>query len=344
MSMERSALAHPNPQPRAHIIMETDALEIFLSVATLGNFSRVARSRNVVVSSVTRKIDLLEQEMGLALFNRGSRHVHLTDAGLQFVGAARRILAELSDVRDAIESIQTEPKGLLTITVPATFGRKHVAPAVATFLLRYPQIQVDLHVSDEMVDLVNQRVDVAIRIGVLDDSDMLAVQLAPQRRVAVASPEYLARAGRPAAPIDLMTHNCLSHGLNGARAGWWQFAGVNDGKPLDVGGNLRTDDSESLLKAVLAGVGVAHLATWLVGDEIAAGRLVVLFDSELREPSVSMSGIHAVRMPGRGVRKARLFIDHLREQFASADKHVPYWERPFDQKRVGLRENPSSPA
>lgn len=132
--------------------------------------------------------------MGIALFNRGSRQVQLTDAGLQFVGAAQKILAELSDVRDAIVSMQTEPKGSVTVTAPATFGRRHVAPAVATFLLRYPQIQVDLHVSDEIVDLVNQRVDVAIRIGVLDDSDLLATTLAPQRRVAVASPAYLARA------------------------------------------------------------------------------------------------------------------------------------------------------
>ncbi|WP_206956302.1 LysR family transcriptional regulator [Trinickia acidisoli] len=314
--------------------MEIDALEIFLSVATLGNFSRAAKSRNVAVSSVTRKIDLLEQDIGTALFYRSPRQVHLTDAGLQFVSAAKKILAEIDDVRDAIVSMQTEPQGVLTVTAPATFGRRHVAPAVAKFLLRYPQMQVDLHVSDDMVDLVNQRVDVAIRIGVLDDSDLLATKLAPQRRVAVASPAYLARAGRPTSPIDLLTHNCLSHGTHGARgtrAGWWQFAGVNDGKALDVNGNLRTDDSESLLKAVLAGVGIAHLATWLVGDEIAAGRLVMLFDNELREPPVSASGIHAMRMPGRGVRKATLFINDLREQFAVDDGGVPYWDRPFSR-------------
>jgi DNA-binding transcriptional LysR family regulator len=314
--------------------MEIDVLEIFLSVAMLGNFSRAAKLRDVAVSSVTRRIDLLEQDIGTALFNRGSRQVQLTDAGLQFASAAQKILTELNDVRDAIASMQNEPQGVLTITAPATFGRRHVAPAVAKFLLRYPQMRVDLHVSDDMVDLVNQRVDVAIRIGVLDDSDLLATTLAPQRRVAVASPAYLARAGRPTSPVDLMTHNCLSHGGQGmhrARAGWWQFAGVNDGKSLEVAGNLRTDDSESLMKAVLAGVGVAHLATWLVGDEIAAGRLVVLFDNEFDGPLVSPSGIHAVRMPGRGVRKAKLFIDDLRETFAILDGGVPYWDRPFSR-------------
>lgn len=314
--------------------MELDDLDILLDVARLGNFSRAARARNVAVSSVTRRIDLLEQDVGVALFIRSSRRVQLTDAGQQLIESARRVTTELADVRDAIASLQSEPTGTLTITAPATFGRRHVAPAVATFLLRHPAIDIDLRVTDDIVDFAAERVDVAVRIGVLPDSDLLATALAPQRRVAVASPAYLARAGRPAQPGDLPAHNCLTHGSVARRAGWWEFAGVNDDKPIAVQGNLRTDDSDSLMRAALAGVGIAHLATWLVGEEVAAGRLVMLFEDELQRPTPTRSAIHAVRLPGRAIGKSKLFVEHLRRAFM-AEGDTPYWEAPFE--RIGRR-------
>jgi DNA-binding transcriptional LysR family regulator len=184
-------------------------------------------------------------------------------------------------------------------------------------------------VSDDVVDLQAQRVDVAVRIGVLQDSDLLATTLAPQRRVVVASPRYLARAGRPQAPLDLLQHNCLTHAGPGHRVGWWTFHGVNDGKPLHVAGSLRSGDTDSLMRAALAGVGVAHLATWLVGNAVAAGRLVLLFDSELRDPPVSGSAIHAVRVAGRSVRKSKLFVEHLKRELGVAGNEPPLWERHF---------------
>ena len=191
-------------------------------------------------------------------------------------------MAELAEAKDAVTSLSAEPRGVLTVTAPSPFGRRHVVPAVASFLSRYPRLEIDLHVSDEIIDLVQQRVDVAVRIGVLPNSDLLATRLAPQRRVACASPEYLKRCGAPGRPEDLLNHNCLTVRSAPSRVGWWSFAGVNRGKPLAVHGSLRSDESDALLQAALRGVGIAHLATWMVAQEIAAGRLVLLMAVETR--------------------------------------------------------------
>jgi DNA-binding transcriptional LysR family regulator len=300
-----------------------ETLPTFVAVAEAGTFSEVARVQGVAVSSVTRRIDSLESEFGTKLFNRSSRRVLLTDAGEQFLVRAKSILADLADAKESLSASSAEPRGLLTVTVPSAFGRRHVAPAVIEFLKLYPLMQVDLHVSDRVVDLTETRVDVAIRIGSLPSSDLVATRLAPMRRLACASPAYLKRNGRPGGPLELLKHNCLTIASSPTPAGWWSFAGVNKGLPLAVRGNLRTDDTESLLQAALAGVGIVHLATWLVSDAIKSRRLVSLFP-EAQLADKHLPGIHAVRMPGRShTAKAQLFITHLRTVFGE----VPAWDR-----------------
>ena len=315
-----------------------DALNTFLAVVTQGSFSKVAKSQDLAVSSVARKIDWLEREIGAPLFSRSTRVLRLTDAGELFMPRARSILAELAEARDSIASADAAPRGVLTVTAPAAFGRRHVAPAIAAFLKHYPLLEVDLHLSDAVIDIAAERVDVAIRIGVLPDSDLLATRLAPQRRIACASPDYLERHGTPAHPEDLLRHNCLT--LRGAphRVGWWCFRGVNQGKPLTIHGSLRSDDSDALLHAAIAGLGIAHLATWLIAEEVAAGRLATLFtDQPVGEP-LTGSAIHAVRTPGRAASKARLLIDFLRDYFDVASGAQPYWERAFSPQPNPLRQ------
>ena len=195
--------------------------------------------------------------------------------------------------------------------------------------MQYPLLEVDLHVSDAVIDIAAERVDVAIRIGVLPDSDLLATRLAPQRRIACASPGYLERHGTPGRPEELLQHNCLTLRSAPHRVGWWCFAGVNQGKPLAIHGSLRSDDSDALLHAAIAGVGIAHLATWLIAEEVAGGRLVTLFTDKLSGEPLTSSAIHAVRMPGRAANKARLLIDFLRDYFGVASGEPPYWERAF---------------
>jgi DNA-binding transcriptional LysR family regulator len=299
-----------------------DAIRLFLDVAAVRSFTAVAQRRAVAVSSVARRIDALEAELGTKLFARSSRSIVLTDAGEQFLPRARHIVDEMDDARRGLADLHADPHGLLTITAPEAFGRRHLVPAIAGFLERYPLIEIDLHLSDTRVDLLTQRVDVAIRIGTLPDSDLVATPLAPSRRLACASPDYLARHGKPASPDELVNHNCLTL-ASAPPPGWWRFAGFHRNTALPVRGTLRSDDTEALLQAAVAGVGIVHLASWMVGDLVRAGKLVRLFPDLPASSTTSGAAIHAVRMPGRShAAKARLFIDHLKNSFGQP----PYWD------------------
>ena len=310
-----------------------EALDTFLAIAAAGSFSEVARRQNVAVSSVTRKIDALEAELGCRLFHRSPRRLTLTDAGEQFLPRARNILGELAGAKAAIHAGDAEPRGLLTVMAPTVFGRRHVVGALASFLHRYPDIEVDLHLVDQIVDLSEQRMDVAIRIGLLPDSDLHATTLAPVRLVTCASPAYLARAGRPASPMDLLRHECITVATPPASSIAWRYAGLNRNQPLPVRGRYRTDDKDGMLQAALQGLGVLHIATWVVCDQLRSGDLVALFPEEAdAPPSPGMPAIHAVRLPGRShATKARLFIEHLREAIGD----TPWWDRML-QERTAL--------
>jgi len=204
-----------------------------------------------------------------------------------------------------------------------------VAPAAATFLQQHPLIELDLHFSDQWVDLSSNRTDVALRSGALPDSDLTATRLAPVRRLACASPGYLQRHGRPAKPEDLLQHSCLTvSSASRIPTGWWAFPGVNKGKALAVHGRLRTDDTEALLQGAVAGLGVVHLASWLVSDMIVSGQLVCLFPGHGPDDSqaadTQAAALHAVRLKGRShTAKAQLFIAHLKKAFGSP----AYWDR-----------------
>lgn len=314
-----------------------DAMKFFLAVAESGNFSKVARERTMAVSSVTRRIDGLEAELGVRLFHRSSRQLLLTDAGEQFRASALQMVSDLEGVKAELSALQTDPHGLLTVTAPSGFGRRHVVPAAMRFLKLYPQIQLNLHLSDDLVDLAERRIDVAIRIGKLPDSDLVATKLAQYSRLACASPDYLARAGWPATPQDLLKHNCLTIATPPLPAGWWSFAGTQGGSPLPVRGSFQSDDTESLLQAALHGIGIVHLASWLVGELIAEGRLISLFPQAPTLSAKQLTDIHAVRLPGRShATRARLFIEHLKTEFdAPTDWH----------HRTGARaDEPESPS
>lgn len=301
-----------------------ESLKVFIEVATESSFTAVAKHRDVAVSSVTRKIDSLEADLGVRLLARTSRQIILTDAGEEFLPRARRMVADMEEAQHALTNLNADPTGLLSVTVPAAFGRRHVVPTMAAFLQKYPKIAVEMHVSDQTVDLLAYRVDVAIRIGVLPDSDLVATRLAPMRRVVCASPGYLARRGRPQTPEALLTHNCLTYASAAHPAGWWCFPGVNRNAPLPVHSSFKTDDTEAMLVAAAAGIGIIHLASWMVHDKLVAGELVELFPNAKSMPDRQASAIYAVRMPGRShTAKAQLFISHLKAHIGDP----PYWDR-----------------
>ena len=301
-------------------------LRVFVSVAETCNFSVTARQLDVAVSSITRKIDALERELGTRLFIRGPRRLILTDSGEYFAKTAQNVIAELVEVKETLASRDGEPHGKLTVTAPGAFGRRHLAPAIRSFLEKYPHIEIDLFIGDALIDLSVQRIDVAIRIGNLESSDLVATTLAPLRRLACAAPSYLERFGHPAKPEDLLHHQCLSVTTMPLPTGWWCFPGVNRDQALAVKGRFRSDDTDALLENAIAGHGIVHLASWMVGDPIAKGELVLLFP-DLKIAQASSGTISAVRLPGRSHQhKAKLFIDHMKSEFGTP----PYWDRDTD--------------
>jgi len=298
-------------------------LKVFVSVAETCNFSVTARTLDVAVSSITRKIDALERELGTRLFIRGPRRLILTDSGEYFAKTAQQVIAELMEAKETLANRDGEPHGKLTVTAPGSFGRRHLAPAIRSFLEKYPHIEIDLFLGDAVIDLSLQRIDVAIRIGNLPSSDLVATTLAPLRRLACASPSYLERFGRPAKPEELLLHQCLTVTTTQLPTGWWCFPGVNRDQPLAVKGRFRSDDPDALLEHAIAGHGIVHLASWMVGDPIAKGELVLLFP-ELQSAQAFSGTISAVRLPGRSHQhKAKLFIDHLKSEFGTP----PCWDR-----------------
>ena len=299
-------------------------LNVFLTVARTGNFSTAAKEMDVAVSSVTRRIISLETELKIKLFRRSSRGVLLTDPGEQFLTSAQNVVAEIEQAKETLLSGQIEPRGLLTVAAPSSFGRRHVAPVVTSFLKKYPQIEIDLLLSDQMIDFSVQRVDVAIRIGSLPDSDLVATKLAPLRRLVCASPDYIVKFGKPDSPEDLLSHNCLTVNTKPTPKGWWSFPDVRGGTSLLIKGSLRTDDTETLLHAAINGIGIVHLASWLVSDMLADGRLISLFPMDFSNEHKQQAAIYAVRLPGRShAAKAHLFTTHMKEEIGDP----VYWDQ-----------------
>ncbi|MCG8443477.1 MAG: LysR family transcriptional regulator [Caulobacterales bacterium] len=298
------------------------ALSAFVAVVEQGGFAPAARRMGLATSSLTRQVNALEEHLGALLVNRSTRAVTLTDAGARYLEDARRILGELEEADRGVSEAEGPPSGVLRASLPVAFARLHVAPAIPAFLRRYPDVELDMLTTDAMVNLVEDRIDVAIRLGALESSSLIARTLAAHRRVVCASPDYLGERGRPAAPADLANHNCLAfdYATGGAS---WHFSRGKTVETVRVRGNLKASGSELLQEAALGGAGIILMPTWLVGPDIAAGRLVQILPGWEANPSASPGAISAVYSPNRrGAKKVRAFVDHLAEQFGSP----PYWE------------------
>ena len=299
------------------------ALTAFVSVVDHGGFAKAARGMGLATSSVTRQVNTLEGYLGTQLLNRSTRSVTLTDAGERYYEQAARILGDLEEANRGISEAGGPPRGLLRVSLPVAFARLHVAPAVSDFLKTCPDIELDLMMTDSVVNLVEERVDLAIRIGVLESSGLIARKIAPHQRVVCAGPDYLEEYGEPRTPADLTRHSCLTFAYAGGGQSW-RFAGPSGEEEVRVGGNLRADNSEVLREAAIGGSGLILMPTWLVGNDIEAGRLrAVLTDWEASQGGPG-AAIHAVYLPNRrGSKKVRAFIDFLITRFGSP----PYWDR-----------------
>ena len=295
------------------------AIEAFVRVAETHSFSEAARRLHASQSAVSRAVSGLEAELGARLLHRTTRSLTLTEAGRGYFERAARILADLEEANLAVTQLQAAPRGRLRVNAPMSFGFLHLAPALPDFLALYPELSVDLSMSDRFVDLIEEGVDVAVRIGALEDSSLIARKLAPIRRVVCASPAYLNARGTPLAPDDLKQHDCLCNS-NIAVLHEWRFAAA-DGKlwPVDVNGRLSANNGDALRVAALKGLGLANLPTFIVGADLQAGTLMTVLD-DFAVQDLSMSAVYP---PGRHLSpKVRAFVDFLADRFGPR----PYWD------------------
>lgn len=304
------------------------AMRAFVRSVNLGSFSRAAAEGGLKVSTVSRYVSGLEADLGAALLNRSTRSLHLTEAGQLFYEYAVQILADVEEARSATTSLNARPQGLLRINIPSAFGRRHVMAHMKDFLAAYPDIRLDATLTDATVDLIETGTDVAVRIGALADSRLLARKLASHRRVLVASPTHLRTHSSPQEPGHLGVHECLLFALQ--PTGAWYYRPTDDPASAPLGvtvkGHLRANDSEALRDAALSGVGIALLPTWLVGADLREKRLIsVLPDYEWLIAPDPERAIWAVYPPKAVVSpKVKAFVAFLLERFGQP----PYWDRP----------------
>jgi DNA-binding transcriptional LysR family regulator len=293
---------------------------VFVRVTALGSFSAAGRALNLSQTMVTKHIAALEERLGVKLFHRSTRRLTLTEAGRHYLASCERILAEIEEAETSARADQVEPRGTLRLNVPLSFGIREIAPALAEFVHLHPAVSIDLGLSDRYVDLIDEGWDLAVRIGLLQESSLVARYLAPCRVVLCAAPAYLAARGTPHVLADLAAHNCLGYTLpSPASADRWQF-GKNGEVAVKIAGNLRASNGDALVAAALAGQGLIYQPTFLLADRLRSGSLVTL---PLDQPTRTLP-IHAILPSGRQPpAKVRAFVEFLARRF----KPDPPWDR-----------------
>jgi DNA-binding transcriptional LysR family regulator len=294
-------------------------MEVFVRVAAAGSLSGAARAMGLSQTMVTKHLSALETRLGTRLFHRTTRRLTITEAGRRYLDSTERLLADIETAEAAVAADRVEPRGLLRLNVPLVFGIRQIAPRLAAFAARYPGVTVELGLNDRLVDLAEEGWDLAIRIGALRDSSLVARRLAPCRMVVCAAPSYLAAHGTPLTTADLAGHNCLGYTLAQAGAARWRMGGPTT-IDIAVSGNLRANNGDALLAAALAGQGVIYQPSFIVGDDLRAGRLVPI---ALELPPSDQLAVYAVYLPDRTPSaKVRAFIDFIADAFAPA----PPWD------------------
>ncbi len=293
-------------------------IESFVNAATRGSLAAAAQLEGITPAVIGRRIDALEGRLGVKLLLRTTRKLSLTFEGQSFLEDCQRILNDLANAETSVSIGGIRACGHLKVSAPAGFGRQHVAPLVAAFMDNNPEVRVSLDLTDRLVDLLNEGVDCAVRIGEMADSSLIRRKLGEMRRAVVASPAYLERHGIPLTPADLHAHNCLSLGQQRA----WVLRDTPGGKVVGIKvlGNFECNDGVVLHEWALAGKGLAWRSLWEVGRDIESGRLIPVLDEFAAPPM----GIYAVFPQRRHLPlRLRLFVDQLNTAFGDPD----YWGR-----------------
>lgn len=296
-------------------------IQVLLKVVELGSLSGAARALGMSPTMATKHIAAIEQRLGVRLLHRTTRKVTPTEIGRAYVQNAERILADLHEAEAAAAADRLVVRGLLRVNAPVSFGTREIAPILNELSSQHPQLTVDLGLNDRLVDLVEEGWDLAIRIGRLQDSPIIARRLATSQLAVCASPAYLEAHGRPTTVAELGQHRCLGYTLSHAVGpNSWSFGSNGDIK-VAINGPLRAGNGDSLVAAAIAGMGIVYQPVFIIADAVADGRLEIL---DLDHPPVDIGGIYAVYPPNEHLpAKVRVFIDFMIKQFAG----TPPWQR-----------------
>jgi len=296
-----------------------DGIAAFALVVETGSFTAAAQRLKLSKSAISAHVQRLEERLGVQLLHRTTRRVTTTEAGGTYHQYCARILADAEAAEQAAAALHREPRGTLRISAPDTFGWMHVAPAIPAFRARFPEVAIDLRLEERHVNLVDERLDLAIRIGTLPDSPLIVRKLAPSRMMLCAAPDYLGRHGPPMSPRDLSTHTCLCFPPLW-RDGHWHLGAKQGEQRVPIAAAIVTNSAEVLRATALGGVGIAMLPTWVVADDLRSGTLRPVLTGWAPPASV----IHAVYPDNRRMSaKVRAFVDHLVRHIG----RTPYWDR-----------------
>jgi DNA-binding transcriptional LysR family regulator len=274
---------------------DLEAMAIFAKVVELRGISAAAVETGLSAPTVSKALTRLEQRLGSRLFNRSSRRLVLTDAGRELANYASRLLAEAEAAETALITQSATPRGTVRLAAPMSFGVREIAPLLPAFLATYPEVSIDLHLSDAQVDVIGDGFDMALRIGALPDSSLVARRLAPVPGLTVAAPAYLARRGRPSHPADLAGHDCFAYAYLRTRDVWHFSNDAGEDVTVRPATRLRVNNGDAVLPAVIAGLGIAGLPEFLAREAVADGRL----EQILPGWHAPASGLYLLMPPGR---------------------------------------------
>lgn len=282
------------------------AMSVLVAAVECGSLSGAARRLRMPLATVSRKVSELERRLGARLLERSTRRLALTEAGASYVAACRRILEDVAEAERAAAGEYRAPRGELTVTAPAVFGRVHVAPIAVAFLKAYPEIDLRLRLADHVVSIAEERIDVAVRIGPLADSSLVALPVGAIRRVVCASPSYFAARGVPGSPGDLAKHDCITfEGIASPRS--WTFSAARE-PGVPIRSRLAVNGAEAAVDAAVAGLGIAHLLSYQAAEPVRRGALVLALE-DFEPPAVPVHVVHAGQRPL--ALKVRAFLDFL---------------------------------
>jgi DNA-binding transcriptional LysR family regulator len=289
-----------------------ESMQVFVRVVELGGFAAAAREAAISATMAAKHVQALETRMHARLLHRTTRSQSLTEAGKLYYDRCKKLLAELDSAEASISELRATPRGILRITAPVSFGSRALVPALADLARAYPEIQIDLTLSDRTVDLVDEGFEAALRVGKLADSQLIARPLRPYRSLLCASPEYLSRAGRPQTPQDLQSHDCLGFAATGTHDRWRLIRG-KDEQRVTFTPKLRVNNGEALRQAALAGLGIVAQPEILLADDMRDKRLVRV----LPQWSLPERPLHIVYVRDRqATPKLRCFVEFVTQRFS----------------------------